>query len=107
MFGALLGTLNSFQKQTTGKDSKIARQTEKRAEIDARVKEQLAREKEELEGMKEAADRERRDKAEQAKLKIISERVTPPPLGAGYHSLSNFLWFACFCWFSSDRGLTC
>jgi len=80
MFGALLGTLNSFQKQTTGKDSKIARQTEKRAEIDARVKEQLAREKEELEGMKEAADRERRDKAEQAKLKIISERVTPPPL---------------------------
>jgi len=79
MFGALLGTLNSFQKQTTGKDSKIARQTEKRAEIDARVKEQLAREKEELEGMREAADRERRDRAEQAKLKIISERVTSSP----------------------------
>ena len=92
MFGALLGTLNSFQKQSTGKDSKIARQTEKRAEIDARVKEQLAREKEELEGMRDTAERERRDRAEQAKLKIVSERVTSsPPLGTSYHSFSGFL----------------
>jgi pinin/SDK/memA/ protein conserved region len=73
MFGALLGTLNSFQKQSSGK---IARQTEKRAEIEARVKEQLAREKEELDEKREAAERERKERLEQAKLQIVNERVS-------------------------------
>jgi pinin/SDK/memA/ protein conserved region len=73
MFGALLGTLNSFQKQSSGK---IARQTEKRAEIEARVKEQLAREKEELDEKREAAGRERKERLDQAKLQIVNERVS-------------------------------
>jgi pinin/SDK/memA/ protein conserved region len=74
MFGALMGTLNSFQKQTS-KDSKLAKQNEKRAEIDARVKEKVAKEKEELDATKEKVRRERREREEETKNLLESETV--------------------------------
>jgi hypothetical protein len=74
MFGALMGTLNSFQKQTS-KDSKLAKQTERRAEIDARVKEKVAKEKEELAATKEKVQRERREREDETKNLLESETV--------------------------------
>jgi sRNA-binding protein len=74
MFGALMGTLNSFQKQTS-KDSKLAKQTERRAEIDARVKEKVAKEKEEVAATKEKETRERREREEEAKTLLEEETV--------------------------------
>jgi hypothetical protein len=77
MFGALMGTLNSFQKQSTGRDSKLARQVEKRAEIDARIKERVAKEAEKIEAAKEKESRERREREEDMRLKLIAETVSP------------------------------
>lgn len=71
MFAGLMGTLNSFQKQT----SQMARKVEKRAEIDARVKERVAREKEEIDKDKERQDKERKDREEQLRLDIHTETV--------------------------------
>jgi Skp family chaperone for outer membrane proteins len=71
MFGALMGTLTSFQKQTSSKDSKLA----KRAEIDARIKERVAKEKEEMEAVKEQTERERKEQEEEQKSKLETETV--------------------------------
>jgi pinin/SDK/memA/ protein conserved region len=79
MFGALMGTLTSFQKQTS-KDSKSV--LERRAEIDARVKERVAREKEEMAVIKERTDRERKEQEDQQRIKFENEIVLllPPRL---------------------------
>jgi hypothetical protein len=78
MFGALMGTLTSFQKQTS-KNSKSV--MERRAEIDARVKERVAREKEEIAVIKERTDRERKEQEDQQRIKFENEIVLPlPPL---------------------------
>jgi hypothetical protein len=79
MFGALMGTLNSFQKQAS-KDSKLAKTVSKRAEIDARVKEKVAREKEEIAASRGVAEKERKEKEEEDKLKLETETVGPFPL---------------------------
>ena len=80
MFGALMGTLSSFQKQTFAR----SKQVERRAEIDARVKERVAREKEEIEAEKEKVERERRQKEEQLKSDLQVDTVPTllpdPPL---------------------------
>ena len=55
MFGALMGTLSSFQKATRG-NAKMGQ----RAEIEARVKEKVQREKEELGIRKEKMEEEKR-----------------------------------------------
>src|SRR5947207_2149477 len=75
MFGALMGTLTSFQKQTS-RDSKSL--LERRAEIDARVKERVAKEKEDLDAERERMDKERKEKEEQVKSKLEIENVTSP-----------------------------
>ena len=76
MFAGLMGTLNSFQKQAS-KDSKLAKQVEKRAEIDARVKERVAKEKEEMDADRERHDRERKEKDEQLQEELQTETVFP------------------------------
>jgi pinin/SDK/memA/ protein conserved region len=73
MFGALMGTLTSFQKQS----SKTARQ---RAEIDARVKEKVAKEKAQLAKNKLLAARERVQKEDDFRLKLQREYVSFPRL---------------------------
>jgi sRNA-binding protein len=75
MFGALMGTLTSFQKQSS-RDSKSV--FEKRAEIDARVKEKVAKEKEELAAEKERTDKERKEKEDQLKGQLEIETVMTP-----------------------------
>lgn len=77
MFGALMGTLNSFQKQVS-KDSKLAKTVSKRAEIDARIKEKVQREKEEIEAGRGQAEKERKEKEEEEKLKLENETVLSP-----------------------------
>lgn len=79
MFGALMGTLNSFQKQVS-KDSKLAKQVERRAEIDARVKERVAKEKDEMDAVKDREEREKRESEESHRLKLEAETVSFPPL---------------------------
>ena len=74
MFGALMGTLTSFQKQTS-RDSKSV--FERRAEIDARVKERAAKEKVELDAERERMDKERKEKEEQHKSQLEIETVLP------------------------------
>ena len=69
----------------------MARKVEKRAEIDARVKERVAKEKEEIDKDKERQDKERKDREEQLRLDIHTETV---PL------FSNILFlcsFSCVC----------
>ena len=80
MFGALMGTLTSFQKQTS-RDSKSV--LERRAEIDARVKEKVAKEKEELASEKERMDKERKGKEEQLKSQLEIEAVLTCVFGVG------------------------
>jgi len=75
MFGALMGTLTSFQKQTSAR----SKQVERRAEIDARVKERVKREKEVMAAEKEKGEKERRRKEEQVKLELETETVLFPP----------------------------
>ena len=75
MFGDLMGTLTSFQKQTSAR----SKQVERRAEIDARVKERVAREKEVMDAEKEKLEKERRRKEEQVKMELETETVNPPP----------------------------
>ena len=82
MFGALMGTLNSFQKQAS-KDSKLAKTVSKRAEIDARVKEKVSREKEEIAASRGLAEKERKEKEEEDKLKLETETVDPFPVFPG------------------------
>ena len=82
MFGALMGTLSSFQKQTSKKDSKSV--LERRAEIDARVKEKVAKEKEELAVINERTDRERKEEEEQRRIKLETETVQAPIPGHHY-----------------------
>lgn len=65
-----MGTLNSFQKQNRQNKTTV----EKRAEIDARIKEKVAKEKEEMEADKERLDRERREREEE--MKIANEKET-------------------------------
>jgi hypothetical protein len=72
MFGALMGTLTSFQKQSS-RDSKSV--FERRAEIDARVKEKVAKEKVELLAERERMDKERKEQEEQLKTKLETETV--------------------------------
>src|SRR5271156_5186762 len=74
MFGALMGTLNSFQKQT----SKDSTRVEKRAEIDARVKEKVAKEQEELAIVKTQQEKERKLQEEENRIKLESETVLFP-----------------------------
>jgi hypothetical protein len=70
MFGALMGTLNSFQKQSLNSKS-----VEKRAEIDARVKKRVLQEKEELEADRERNERERKQRDEETREAIEKEAV--------------------------------
>jgi hypothetical protein len=70
MFGALMGTLSSFRKQ-----SQNSKSVEKRAEIDARVKEKVAKEKEVMAANREKAEQERREREEEAKELIHKETV--------------------------------
>jgi hypothetical protein len=74
MFGALMGTLNSFQKQSS-KDSKLAKQSEQRAQIDARVKQKVAKEKAEIAATKEKTIREQRERNQESKMLIETELV--------------------------------
>jgi hypothetical protein len=83
MFGALMGTLNSFQKQAS-KDSKLAKTVSKRAEIDARIKEKAAREKEEIAASRDLAEKERKEKEYEHKLKLETETVEPFPGFSGH-----------------------
>ena len=68
-----MGTLTSFQKQTSAR----SKQVERRAEIDARVKERVKREKEVMDAEKEKGEKERRRKEEQVKLELETETVIP------------------------------
>jgi len=70
MFGALMGTLSSFQKQSLN-----SKTVGKRAEIDARVKERVQKEKEEMEANREKEERERRQKEEEGKERNERETV--------------------------------
>src|SRR5579859_3467351 len=76
MMGALMGTLSSFKKQTSS-DSKLAKQVERRAEIDARVKEKAEKEKEVIAASRVKEDKERREREEEAKMKLERETVRP------------------------------
>jgi hypothetical protein len=82
MFGALMGTLNSFQKQVS-KDTKLAKTVSKRAEIDARIKEKVQREKEEIDASRGQAEKERKEKEEEDKVRLETETV---------YSLSSVLY---------------
>ena len=57
-------TLTTFQKQSEEKGSKLARTVEKRAEIEARIKERVEKEKEIMDANKEVVQKERREKQE-------------------------------------------
>ena len=76
MFGALMGTLTSFQKQTSKDSNKV----ERRAEIDARVKERVAKEKEEIAAVRGRTDRERKEREEKQRTTLEIETVLPPLL---------------------------
>jgi hypothetical protein len=71
MFGALMGTLTSFQKSS----SQSNRKTSQRAEIEARVKEKVQREKEELSAGKERLEGERKQLAIELVKKQNEEKV--------------------------------
>jgi len=90
MFGALMGTLSSFQKATRG-NAKMGQ----RAEIEARVKEKVQREKEELGIRKERMEEEKRVQEEELLRRQKEEKVCNPnvwrcTLYAFYYSF--FTW---------------
>jgi hypothetical protein len=74
MFGALMGTLTSFQKQTS-RTSKLGKQVEKRAEIDARVKERVEKEGEAIKAEKELESKERKEREEKQRIEFQNEAV--------------------------------
>lgn len=95
MFGALMGTLSSFQKATRG-NAKMGQ----RAEIEARVKEKVQREKEELGIRKERMEEEKRLQEEELLKRQKEEKVCNPNILATYRN-----GFILFFPFHLDKGI--
>lgn len=70
MFGALMGTLSSFQKASRGNVK-----MDRRAEIEARVKERVQKEKEELSLKRDKMEEEKRLREEDLSRKQKEEKV--------------------------------